>query len=370
MTTSPGNAGAGYESIGLTEMLQDRFACAVLTVDGQGKAVALTPLARRLMEACGDPPPAAVAGSLPATLQAVIEEVRKSGQPVAGREISVPCNGNAPATLAVTAVPISSANPAAGIVLLLEDVSSTQRVEESMQRLDRLASIGTLSASMAHEIKNALVPVKTFVGLLLEKNPEAELAETVRREMDRVDGIVSRMLKFAAPAKPAFAPVRLHQLLEHSLHLVQHRAEGKHIVFQRHFNTSWDSCSGDAHQLEQALVNLLLNAVEAMGWEGTLTVTTELATRDPELLGQESSPAPKFLRVDITDTGSGIPPDKIGSIFEPFFTTKPHGTGLGLAVTRRIIEEHNGVIRVKSQPGEGTTFTVLLPTHGTAANAR
>ena len=109
-------------------------------------------------------------------------------------------------------------------------------------------------------------------------------------------------------------------------------------------------------------MNLLLNAVEAMGSEGALTVRTGLAAGDPGIPGtKESGRKPNYLRVEIIDTGSGIAPEKIRSIFDPFFTTKPQGTGLGLAVTRRIVEEHHGVIRVNSQPGKGTTFTVLLP---------
>jgi signal transduction histidine kinase len=349
----------------LTDMVQDRLACGVLTVDHQGKIVALNPLAKRLMNPPGPPEQASPAGTLPSPIRTIVDEVQKSGKAVAAREINLWANGAAAGTLSVTALPLSPEKPGAGVVLLLKDISSTQKLEQHMQRLDRLASIGTLSASMAHEIKNAFVPVKTFIDLLLEKDPGAELAETVRREMQRVDAIISGMLKFAAPSKPTFAPVRLHQLLEHSLHLVQHRAEGKRIAFDRQFNTSWDSCNGDAHQLEQALVNLLLNAVEAMSWEGTLTVSTDLVSPDPELPSPGTTHPPGFLRVEITDTGTGIPPDKINFIFEPFFTTKPHGTGLGLAVTRRIIEEHNGIIRVKSEPGKGTTFTVLLPVPAT-----
>jgi signal transduction histidine kinase len=227
--------------------------------------------------------------------------------------------------------------------------------------LNRLASIGTLAASMAHEIKNAMVPVQTFVGLLLEKNPGAELAGTVRREMERIDTIVGRMLKFSAAAKPNFSLIRLHELLDHSLRLVQHRAEGKLISLNRRFNASPDSFNGDDHQLEQAFLNLLLNAVESMGAEGALTVSTDVVDGDDRLERREGQTASGFLRVGITDTGGGIPPEILESIFQPFFTTKQSGTGLGLAVTRNIIEEHQGVIRVESQPGKGTTFTVLLP---------
>jgi signal transduction histidine kinase len=249
------------------------------------------------------------------------------------------------------------------VVLVLRDIAPVGKLAQCLRRLDRLASVGTLSASMAHEIKNALVAIKTFVDLLLEKNPDAELAGVVRREMSRVDTIVCQMLKFSAPAHPAFRPVRLHEILDHSLRLAQHRAETKIITFQRDFHASPDFFSGDDHQLEQAFVNLLINGVEAIGAEGRLTVSTDLADDDSHngAVHLREGASARFLRLKFTDTGAGIEPENLRRIFEPFFTTKHGGTGLGLAVTRRIIEEHKGSIQVESHAGQGTTFTVLLP---------
>ena len=150
-------------------------------------------------------------------------------------------------------------------MLVLHDLTPARQLEERLEQLDRLANIGTLAAGMAHEIKNALVAGKTFVDLLLEKHQDAELVEVVRREMGRIDAIVSRMLKFAGPARPAFSEVRLHEVLEHSLRLVQPQLEGKAIVLSRSFQAAPDRVSGDDYQLQQAFVNLFLNALEAMG---------------------------------------------------------------------------------------------------------
>jgi two-component system nitrogen regulation sensor histidine kinase GlnL len=234
-------------------------------------------------------------------------------------------------------------------------------MENNLRRLDRLASVGTLSAGMAHEIKNALVAVKTFVDLLLERNRDAELVEIVRREMGRVDSIVGQMLRFTAPAQPVFSTVSLHKILDHSLRLIQHRAASGLISFDRQFRASSDLLHADDYQLEQAFVNLFLNAVEAINSNGTLTVATNLTANPGGGQLREGGSAPQLFRIRIADTGVGIPPENMGRIFEPFFTTKQNGTGLGLPVTRRIIEEHGGVIRVESQPGKGTIFTVLLP---------
>ena len=129
---------------------------------------------------------------------------------------------------------------------------------------------------MAHEIKNALVAGKTFVDLLLEKHQDAELVEVVRREMGRIDAIVSRMRRFAGPARPAFREVRLHEVLDHSLRLVQPQLEGKLVSVNRSFQASPDLLHGDDYQLQQAFVNLFLNALEAMGPNGTLSVATDI----------------------------------------------------------------------------------------------
>jgi signal transduction histidine kinase len=216
-----------------------------------------------------------------------------------------------------------------------------------MQRLDRLANLGMLSAGMAHEIKNGMVAVKTFVDLLLEKNQDAELGGVVARELDRINAIVTQMLRMAAPGQPAFKSVSVHGLLDHSLRLVEHQISGKLISLERSYQASPDTVRGDEFQLQQAFMNLLFNAIEAMGANGTLTVGTEIAD------GR--------LRIQIRDTGMGIAPENRGRLFEPFFTTKKNGTGLGLAICRRIVLEHRGTISAQSENNQGSTFTISLP---------
>jgi two-component system NtrC family sensor kinase len=226
--------------------------------------------------------------------------------------------------------------------------------------MDRLAKLGTLAASTAHEIRNALVAGKTFLDLLLEKNREAELSEIVQRELARVDAIVARLLKFAGPDNTAIGPVHMQEVLDYSLRLLQPQFESKAIVVERAFHAAGDLVSGNESSLQQAFVNLMLNSAEAMEHRGKLKVTTESpdsirnGARRPAAVGQ--------IRVVIEDNGIGIPPQNLPHLFEPFFTTKPAGTGLGLAITQRIIHEHRGKIDVESRPGQGTTFIVTLPT--------
>jgi signal transduction histidine kinase len=241
--------------------------------------------------------------------------------------------------------------------LVFDESSSVSHLEEHIERLNRLASLGTLAASMAHEIKNALVAGKTFIDLLLENNQDAELAQVVRRELGRIDAMVSRMLRFARPGEFRSRKVHLHEILDHSLRLVEPLMEAKPASVTKSLVAVEDVVDGDEHELQQAFVNLLLNAVEAVGPNGKITVRTDLTGSTAK------TPAPSLARLQVTihDTGIGIAPENMKHLFEPFFTTKPSGTGLGLAITRRILQQHRGEISAKSPPGEGTTFTILLP---------
>jgi len=356
--------------------MRDCFVCGVVLVDDANKIALLSPEAGKLLGL--NPAQALGAGLevLPAPLQQVISETVSTGKPLAGRKLELGKPGGAPLSVRVTAAPQFSAQRPCGVALALQDLTAAGEVEQRIRQLDRLADLGTLAAGMAHEIKNALVAGKTFIDLLLEKNQEAELVTVVRRELGRIDALVSRMLKFAAPDPTEWRAVSLHAVLEHALRLLQPQLKAKTIVLNRSFEARPDRVHGDEYELEQAVVNLLLNALEAMGPNGTLTVATSLddrarsaddrpATTPPVL--RETAEVEK-LRILIQDTGAGIPPEIMPRLFEPFFTTKPSGTGLGLAITRRILQEHGGNITVTSQAGEGTTFQILLPAIGTESN--
>lgn len=233
--------------------------------------------------------------------------------------------------------------------------NSASLSEQNMRRLDRLASLGLLSAGMAHEIKNGLVAIKTFIELLLKKGEDRELTRVVERELNRIDWMVGQMLRFAAPGKDEFAPVRVHNLLDHSLRLIEHQLTGKMISLKRNYQAASDAVMGDEYQLQQAFMNLLFNAIEAMGMNGTLTVNTETV---------EEKKGEYRLRIQVHDTGAGIAPENLARLFEPFFTTKKNGTGLGLAICQRIVQEHDGEIRAESELKKGATFMVLLPAGG------
>jgi len=203
--------------------------------------------------------------------------------------------------------------------------------------------------------------VRTFIDLLLEKHQDSELAEVVRREMGRIDAIVTRILKFAGTGRPAFAAVGMHEILEHSLRLVEPQLEAKSISLHRSFEAARDLVEGDDYELQQALVNLFLNALEAMAPHGVLSVATQLVSSDDDFRSLHHAAGHTQLRITIQDTGAGIAEGDLARLFEPFFTTKPSGTGLGLPITQRIIQEHRGAITVASALGQGTTFSLVFP---------
>lgn len=348
------------EASSLATVLHESLSAGILIVNDGEKISSCTPEAERLL---GLSPGQFLGGELsllPTPIQKIAREAATAKRAVASRLITPGTEKDA-AVFRVGAFPHSDGDGKVSIVLTLNDVSVVRRIEQNLNRLDRLASAGTLSAGMAHEIKNAFVAVKTFVDLLLEKNRDAELAEVVGREMRRIDSIVSQMLKFGAPARPTFAAVRVHEVLEHSLRMLQHQFENKLISVERCFAASNDLVKGDDYQLEQVFVNLFFNAIEAMGPNGNLTIATEIVAGNP------NDGANQCLRVTIGDNGIGISSEHMKRLFEPFFTTKKNGTGLGLAITQRIIREHHGDITAVSEVNTGTTFSVLLPTHARPA---
>jgi signal transduction histidine kinase len=173
------------------------------------------------------------------------------------------------------------------------------------------------------------------------------MADLVRRELKRIDGLTTQMMRLAAPKPATPAPVNIHTLLELSLRLMEHQMKDRMITLWREYQAAPEMVHGDELRLQQAFMNLLLNAVEAMGHGGELTVATQTAAGK--------------VRISIRDTGSGISQDNFAHLFETFFTTKKHGTGLGLAITRRVVEEHLGEIEVESEVGRGSTFIITLP---------
>jgi two-component system sensor histidine kinase HydH len=257
--------------------------------------------------------------------------------------------------------------------MVLTDVTAIKRLEFQIRRSDRLASLGTLSAGMAHEIKNPLVSLKTFAQLLPERYQDSDFRDTfsnlIGHEIDRIDSLVNQLLRFARPAKPILKPLHAHEILEKALTLVGHRLYQKDIKLNRDWHAEADTIRGDADQLEQVFLNFFLNAMDAMKTHGELSVKTEIRSDEQWVSGQTYSNGEngsndngrEALRITIRDTGEGIRAEDLPHVFDPFFTTKDYGTGLGLSVVHGIVQEHGGQIEVESELQKGTAFHILLP---------
>jgi PAS domain S-box-containing protein len=304
---------------------------------------------------------------LPARLREILRETLRTGDRQENSELVMPMADHNAVVRASSSIFHGQQGEMLGALVVLTDITALKRLELQIRRSDRLASLGTLSAGMAHEIKNPLVSIKTFAQLLPERYQDSDFRDTfsnlIGHEIDRIDSLVNQLLRFARPAKPVLKPMHVHEVLEKSLQLVGHRLYQKEIKLTRSWEADVDTIRADADQLEQVFLNFFLNAMDAMNRGGELHVTTEIhaATEWVTAISGTNGDAHEILRVSIRDDGEGIRKEDIPHVFDPFFTTKDYGTGLGLSVVHGIIQEHGGQIEVESELKKGTAFHILLP---------
>jgi signal transduction histidine kinase len=356
----PSTVRAVPDGLNFNTVFHECLACGVILANDAGRITLLNPEAGDLVGLKPDDSTPASVDALPTVLRALLAEAFLKGCPEGTQEIAIQDRTGLEHTLRVTTL-LKAAEPGQSreVVVLLHDLTASRTIESNMRWLDRLASLGTLSAGMAHEVRNALVAIKTFVELGCKQVELAPMGDLVGREIRRIEAILSEMLRFAGPPKVSFAPLHVHEVLEHAVEVVRPQLEDRAIRLRCNLAAGSDFVRGDEHQLEQSFLNLLLNAIDSMGSQGHLSVSTRISSPDTTPPG--SDPAPPALRVEIGDNGVGIAAEHLERLFEPFFSTKPGGTGLGLAISRRIIEEHHGEVTVQSEVGRGTVFSITLP---------
>jgi len=306
---------------------------------------------------------------LPEPIREPLHATLQTGESQENREMILRSDSEAVAVRASTSIFHGQDRQVLGALMVLTDITAIKRLELQIRRSDRLASLGTLSAGMAHEIKNPLVSIKTFAQLLPERYQDSDFRETfsnlIGHEIDRIDSLVNQLLRFARPAKPILKPLHVHEVLEKSLLLIGHRLFQKEITLTRFWDAPLDTIRADADQLEQVFLNFFLNAMDAMHPGGQLSVSTEILTGEEWVAAMAQANGDgrprEVLRVTIRDTGEGIRSEDVPHVFDPFFSTKDYGTGLGLSVVHGIIQEHGGQIEVESELNKGTAFHILLP---------
>ncbi len=239
-----------------------------------------------------------------------------------------------------------------GAVVSMEDLSEVRELTEQLLRADRLAVMGELVAGVAHEVRNPLGTIKASLQLLERESPNVpgleELAPVMKQEIDRLDRVIKALLDFGRPSKPVFAETDVADVLGDVIIFISQYARGSKVQLVSHVPEGLPRAWADEEKLKQVFINLIFNAVQAMPNGGTVTV--------------EATAEEGFVRVSVSDTGAGMSQDLLHKIWDPFYTTRPEGTGLGLPIVHRIVDEHRGYISVESEVGRGSTFVVRLPT--------
>jgi PAS domain S-box-containing protein len=261
-----------------------------------------------------------------------------------------------------------------GVLGVFRDLSLVRELEQRLRRADRLAAVGRMAAMVAHEIKNPLVALKTFVEMVPRRAHDpafiARFQDIVPKEVDRVNDIMEDLLELSRPPRLSPRPLHVNEIIARCVALYEEEALERGVTIVQELASDTPRIRADPEYLLRALGNLTINAIQAMASGGMLTIRTgngvpwqstlAAATGYADPTGP-TDPTQPFVFIAVADTGTGMTPDQLDSLFTPFFTTKEKGTGLGLPLTHKIIEEHHGYLHVESQFGVGSTFTILLP---------
>ncbi len=322
----------------------------VISVDARRRVALMNPAARRVLEVSEDPEGQPLERYL--SEPAFLEGLRR----VLGGESSleeVPVTrGTGPGAchLLLSVFPLGE-GASRGATVIVQDLTERRRLDEGVQRMARLASIGQLAAGIAHEIRNPLTGMAISLDILREEEGMSEagrgLVEDIHREIDRLESLIRGLLDFARPQPVEARPMRVAKALEwHRTFEKQCREKGVTLTVDLGPNPK---VQGDPEKLKQLFLNLAINALEATPPGGRIRIEARRLAGTP------------WVRVIVEDTGSGMDPEILAQVFDPFFTTKHEGTGLGLSIAHSIVDQHGGRIDAESEPGRGTRFTVDLP---------
>jgi len=237
------------------------------------------------------------------------------------------------------------------VVAIIRDISETRSLRQQVARADRLAAVGEVAAGIAHELRTPLTSIRGFVQYLQGSTDPGEWREygdIIIREVDGMNRIISELLSLVRPQPLNLVPSDLNQLVRETLFLARDSAGQARIAFATELAEGLPRVLADRGQIKQVLLNVLVNAIQAIAGQGRILITT-------------AAPGRNTVSVRVRDDGCGIPEAVRERIFDPFFSTKPTGTGLGMAIARRIIEDHHGRIEVDSTEGEGSSITLILP---------
>lgn len=299
-------------------------------------------------------------------IRRLIDEARQSQAPrsVVAERFSMPSGEG---HFRIHAVPLRPASPHADVLVVVDDITELKTLQEQLLRAEKLSTIGTLSAGIAHEIGTPLSVVRGRSEYILSKlepdSPHGPGLRTVIEQTDRIVRTVRELLDFSRPGSSSAVSTDCVAVLNRCVELLRFEAQRRQLTIITEVATSLPPLSANPDQLQQVLVNLLMNAMDASPPHGEISVSAQVAEKAAVDQGE-----PARVRLEIRDQGAGIAPSILHSVFDPFFTTKKRGqgTGLGLFITAHIVQSHGGKIDLESAPGEGTRTILMWPIHGSS----
>ena len=247
-----------------------------------------------------------------------------------------------------------------GKIVIFRDLTNVYKQEEEILRMDRLVSLGKLASDIAHELRNPLAGIKTTAQALGEEipkdDPRREYLNRITKEIDRLNELLKTFFSFAKPQKLNLVHCEIKAIINEIIPFLIKEIAEKRIRFVETYHPQLPKIKVDKNQMYQVFLNLFLNAIQAMPDGGELKIeVSPVISNSPDRTKQN------FIKIAVSDTGTGIPPNIVRKIFDPFFTTKPKGIGLGLSITYQIIKKHGGTIKVESQLEKGTSIVINLP---------
>jgi PAS domain S-box-containing protein len=247
-----------------------------------------------------------------------------------------------------------------GKIVIFRDMTNVFKIQEEILRMDRLVSLGKLSSGIAHELRNPLAGIKTTAQALSEEmskdDSRREYLNRITKEIDRLNELLKTFFSFAKPQKLNLIDCSVKDVINEIIPFLLKEIADQGVRFVETYHPQLPKIKVDKSQMYQVFLNLFLNAIQAMPNGGELKIEV-----NPTVSYSQDGPGQNFIKIVISDTGKGIPPNIINRIFDPFFTTKPKGIGLGLSITYQIIKKHGGTIKVESKLEKGTSFIVNLP---------
>jgi len=335
----------------------------VLTIDLENRVESWNP---QLEELLGIPPSEALGGRieevLPHDLTVEIASRAPSDHVSSIYRFHLNTRANHHRVVNVSIAPLLGKSGARlGHLVLLDDITQRVRLEDQMVQTEKLTSLGLLAAGVAHEVNTPLAVISNYIQMLAKQiptdDPRQKTIERIVKQTFRASEIVNNLLNFSRTGGAEPVAVDLHSVLEETLTLVQHPFKTARVSVVRNYTAELPPVLGSATRLQQVFLNLFMNARDAMPNGGMLEVRTGAQNGSVE--------------IEVSDTGTGIPPENLHRIFDPFFTTKAtgRGTGLGLSVSYGIIKEHAGKVEVRSTPGKGTSFRLEFPVARKAVHA-